>query len=100
MTTEPTPCPVCLLAGGFHNRAVHGAHQVPEHLTWKGDEQAPWAVAHHDAVLALSAAVTPENEEKLQALTVGGKRLGPTGLVMLATAVAEDAETVLKGLSD
>jgi hypothetical protein len=44
--------------------------------------------------------VTPENEEKLQALTVGRKRLGPTGLVILAAATAEDAETVLKGLSD
>jgi hypothetical protein len=100
MTTGPTPCPVCLLPGGFHNPAVHGAHQVPAHLTWKSGEQAPWAIAQHDAALALSVAVTPENEEKLQALTVGGKRLGPSGLVTLATATAEDAETVLKGLSD
>jgi hypothetical protein len=100
MTTEPTPCPVCRLPGGFHNPAVHGAHQVPAHLTWKSGERAPWAVAQHDAALALGVVVTPENEEKLQALTVGGKRLGPVGLVMLDSATVEDAGAVLKGLSD
>lgn len=103
MTNQPTPCPICLWIGGFHNPIIHGAHQIPTELTWKAGEQPPWAVAHQDAVLALKAAVTPENEEKLQALTAGlakQRPLGPVGQVMLAAAAAEeDAGTVLKGLS-
>lgn len=36
------PCPVCTEKAGFHDRKVHDAVPIPEHLTWGPDEPPPW----------------------------------------------------------
>ena len=54
---EPTPCPVCRQPGGFHDPAIHNAHEVPRRSTWKPGEPPPW-----DWRLHAGPSVTPEDQ--------------------------------------